>query len=76
MQLLITNIGSELDDETAINGGDKHVKNLQFQLQEELRLKNVENQRLKEKLSDLQMRYVSLMQQNQRNEASENEVIH
>lgn len=63
-----------MDDESTINAGDnKHAKNLQ--LQEELRLKNVENQRLKEKLSDLQMRYVSLMQQNQRNEASESEVV-
>ncbi|KAL5066324.1 hypothetical protein RYX36_028061 [Vicia faba] len=75
LQLLITNIGSDLDDESTMNAGDKHVKNLQLQLQEELRLKNVENQRLKEKLSDLQMRYVSLMQQNQRNEASENETV-
>ncbi|CAL5199546.1 unnamed protein product [Lathyrus oleraceus] len=74
LQLLITNIGSDLDDESTINAGDnKHAKNLQ--LQEELRLKNVENQRLKEKLSDLQMRYVSLMQQNQRNEASESETV-
>jgi hypothetical protein len=52
------------------------------QLQEELRFKNEENQKLKEMLNtmrsshtNLQMRYVSLMQQKQNQRTTEHEQV-
>ncbi|KAK2412858.1 putative WRKY transcription factor [Trifolium repens] len=86
LQLLISNTGSDqsmADDLTSINGEDKRAKTAQMeQLQEELRFKNEENQKLKEMLNtmrsshtNLQMRYVALMQQKQNQRTTEHEQI-
>ncbi|KAK2359054.1 putative WRKY transcription factor [Trifolium repens] len=86
LQLLISNTGSDqsmADDLSSINAEDKRAKTAQVeQLQEELRFKNEENQKLKEMLNtmrsshtNLQMRYVSLMQQKQNQRTTEREQI-
>ncbi|CAJ2649475.1 unnamed protein product [Trifolium pratense] len=85
LQLLISNTGSDqsmVEDVSSINAEEKRAKTAQVeQLQEELRFKNEENQKLKEMLNtmrsshtNLQMRYVSLMQQKQ-NQTEHDQVV-
>nr|KYP62746.1 WRKY transcription factor 6 [Cajanus cajan] len=86
LQLLTANTGSDqstVDDGVSSDAEDKRVKSTELaQLQVELQRMNAENKKLKEMLSHvtgnytaLQMHLMTLMQQNQRTETTENEVV-
>ncbi|KAK7359802.1 hypothetical protein VNO77_01767 [Canavalia gladiata] len=86
LQLLTANTGSDqstVDDGVSSDGENKRAKTTELaQLQVELQRMNAENKKLKEMLSHvsgnytaLQMHLMALMQQNQRSETTENEVV-
>ncbi|XP_027351176.1 probable WRKY transcription factor 31 [Abrus precatorius] len=86
LQLLTANTGSDqstVDDGVSSDAEDKRAKTTELaQLQGELQRMNAENKKLKEMLSHvsgnytaLQMHLMTLMQQNQRTESTENEVV-
>ncbi|TKY72179.1 WRKY transcription factor 6 [Spatholobus suberectus] len=86
LQLLTANTGSDqstVDDGVSSDAEDKRAKTTELaQLQVELQRMNAENKKLKEMLSHvtgnytaLQMHLMTIMQQNQRTESTENEVV-
>ncbi|KAK7412683.1 hypothetical protein VNO78_04234 [Psophocarpus tetragonolobus] len=86
LQLLTANTGSDqstVDDGLSSDAEDKRAKSTELaHLQVELQRMNAENNKLKEMLSHvtgnytaLQMHLMTLMQQNQRTESTENEVV-